>query len=213
VPFGENESGTTDLRYGKRSRLIDHANTHGIENLVTLTGIRYTMGRGDAALAMQLVARKLDADPTSPDTENLPISGGDFGNFESLINTLKAAAQTDLDPAALRALAHNHGTSALSLLKDPDATLQVTLPGSHVLRAEVVNAVRNEMALTLADVVLRRTDLGTGGNPGRAALVECAALAAGELSWSPAETERQIAAVEAQFPVLNPAIVASNSSA
>ena len=42
VPFGQNAPGSKDLRYGHRSRLIDHANTDGIQNLITLIGVRFT---------------------------------------------------------------------------------------------------------------------------------------------------------------------------
>ncbi|RMF65662.1 MAG: hypothetical protein D6743_07665, partial [Calditrichaeota bacterium] len=55
---------------------------------------------------------------------------------------------------------------------------------TRVLRAEVVHAVREEMAVKLSDVVRRRTELGSGEHPGKAALHECAALMAEELGWS-----------------------------
>ena len=47
--------------------------------------------------------------------------------------------------------------------------------GSAIVRdgAYVVNAVRNEMAVKLSDVVFQRTELGTGGNPGDEALADC----------------------------------------
>ncbi|MHC4435705.1 MAG: glycerol-3-phosphate dehydrogenase/oxidase, partial [Planctomycetota bacterium] len=181
VPFGENETGATDLRYGKRSRLIDHARVHGITNLVSLTGIRYTMGRGDAARAMRVVARKLGADPSSPDTEHQIIAGGDFTDFEQLVQRLRKIAPETMDDATIRCLAHNHGTTAQGLLTGTKPELLECLPGTQVLRAEVVKALREEMAVTLADVVLRRTDLGTGSYPGDLALTACAHLVAHEL--------------------------------
>ena len=48
VPFGQNVPGSKDLRYGHRSRLIDHAATDGIQNLITLIGVRFTTGRFEA---------------------------------------------------------------------------------------------------------------------------------------------------------------------
>jgi len=198
VPFGENEAGAADLRYGKRSRLIDHANTHGIDNLVSLTGIRYTMGRGDAERAMRVVAAKLGADPRSPATDALPVQGGDFTNFESLVRELGHAAPAHLPDGVLRGLAHNYGSNAIGLLANADETLQATIGTSNVLRVEVINAVKNEMARSLEDIVFRRTDLATGRHPGRRALQECATLAAGALGWDADETARQIGAVEAR---------------
>ena len=57
-------------------------------------------------------------------------------------------------------------------------------------------AVRQEMAVHLDDVILRRTGLGTIGHPGRVCLERCAAIMAGELAWSPARIQEEIARVD-----------------
>ena len=56
-----------------------------------------------------------------------------------------------------------------------------SLEGSLTEQARV--AVREEMARTLADVVLRRLDLGPAGPPAEAEVAEVAAAMAGELGW------------------------------
>jgi glycerol-3-phosphate dehydrogenase len=69
----------------------------------------------------------------------------------------------------------------------------VRISGSQeVIRAEVIHAVREEMALHLPDILLRRTDLGTLGDPGDDAIRECATILATELNWTPDRTEREI---------------------
>jgi glycerol-3-phosphate dehydrogenase len=52
----------------------------------------------------------------------------------------------------------------------------------------------------LADVVLRRTDLGSGGFPGEEALATAAARMARERGWSSERTERELAGVRASYP-------------
>jgi glycerol-3-phosphate dehydrogenase len=69
-----------------------------------------------------------------------------------------------------------------------------------VLGAEVIYAIREEMAETLPDCVFQRTELGTAGHPGTAALEEAAGLAAGELGWNTERTGTEMAAVLARFP-------------
>jgi glycerol-3-phosphate dehydrogenase len=69
-----------------------------------------------------------------------------------------------------------------------------------VIKAEVIHAVREEMAHKLGDVVFRRTDLGTGGHPGATALQGCAELVAAELGWSKERIQQELAEVEARFP-------------
>ncbi len=51
----------------------------------------------------------------------------------------------------------------------------------------------------MTDVVFRRTEVGTGGHPGAAALDELQAFLSGELSWSPQRETEERAAVEAEF--------------
>lgn len=60
----------------------------------------------------------------------------------------------------------------------------------------VRHAVREEMALTLEDLVLRRLDAGALRCPDRKELESFAAVMAGELSWDAARAEEEIGAVE-----------------
>ncbi len=71
--------------------------------------------------------------------------------------------------------------------------------GSPVIAAEVVWAVRKEMAVTLADATLRRTPLGALECPDDSALETAATLAAGELGWSADRRRDEIAAVKAFY--------------
>ena len=72
-------------------------------------------------------------------------------------------------------------------------------PDSPVIGAELVLAARKEMALTLADAVIRRTPLGALGHPGDAALARAAAIVGAELGWSDERRQQEIAAVDAFY--------------
>jgi glycerol-3-phosphate dehydrogenase len=65
VPFGDNAPGSPNLRYGHRSRLVDHGGAGGPDGLWTLIGVRYTTGPLEAVHAVDCVARKL-ARPIRP---------------------------------------------------------------------------------------------------------------------------------------------------
>jgi hypothetical protein len=56
------------------------------------------------------------------------------------------------------------------------------------------------MAQKLADVVFRRTDLGTGGYPGEVALMQCAELMTTELGWTENRVRQELDEVNAAFP-------------
>jgi glycerol-3-phosphate dehydrogenase len=70
------------------------------------------------------------------------------------------------------------------------------------IAAQVVFAVRSEMAMTLDDVLFRRTGLGTLGPLEANAVADAAALMAGELGWSEAERQRQIASIAWRYNAL-----------
>lgn len=203
LPFGDNEEGAEDLSYGKRSRIVDHRDEHGLENLVSLIGVRYTMARADAAAAVDLVSRKLGERIERAPTQRTPIHGGEFESFDSLVDSVARAAPLNLEPGAVAALAHNYGTAFRSVLNLAEGEWTGCLTGATTLKAEVLHAVREEMALTLADVVFRRTDLATGGHPGPA-LQEAADLTGDVLGWDERRRRAEIAAVEKRFVVGNP---------
>jgi glycerol-3-phosphate dehydrogenase len=59
------------------------------------------------------------------------------------------------------------------------------------------------MALKLSDVVLRRTDLGSGENPGGDALNETAELMGKELGWDKSRIKREIEETNAVYVPAN----------
>jgi len=206
VPFGENDEGDKNLSYGKRSRLIDHAREHGIQGLVTLIGIRYTTARGDAARAVNIIAKKLKKGLKRPSTASTPVYGGGISNIDKLIHEAKAENIYGLPDEVMKALVRNYGTKYGHVLKeiDNDRELGETIGNSFVLKAEILHAIRHEMAVNLDDIVFRRTDLATGFHPGNAAIALCARLAGRELGWSVDEIREQIANVENGFIKIEP---------
>jgi glycerol-3-phosphate dehydrogenase len=62
----------------------------------------------------------------------------------------------------------------------------------RVLAAEVVFVMREEFALTLEDIVFRRTMIGFDADQGRTRYNEIAAIAAAEAGWSPEQKAQQL---------------------
>ena len=90
----------------------------------------------------------------------------------------------------------NHGTAYTEIVKygtDSPDLKQPVKQGEMTLQAEVIYAVREEMAVKLADVIRRRTELGSAGNPGLEALKKVADLMADELLWDDKRIAAEIA--------------------
>jgi glycerol-3-phosphate dehydrogenase len=74
------------------------------------------------------------------------------------------------------------------------------LGSSTTIKAEVIHAVRHEMAQKLSDVVFRRTDLGSGNRPEPRSLQVCADLMASELGWDQTRTQKELEEVQMLYP-------------
>jgi glycerol-3-phosphate dehydrogenase len=211
VPFGEASKQNGGLSFGKESRLIDHRKNGGPSGLVTVVSVRYTVARRDAVEALDLADAQLGGARAAASSTTEPLPGGDIADFNQALRDLDARRPLWLPQDAIEPMLRNYGTRAQRVLSlaESEPHLAQPLSGSQVLRAEALFAVREEMAVRMSDVVMRRTGLGTNGHPGATALDEMQELLARELGWSAkrvgeerALTERHFARYLAEAPPL-----------
>ena len=74
----------------------------------------------------------------------------------------------------------------------------------ELLRGEIRYFIREEMAVTLADVLLRRTGLGTFRRPAADLVTRLGECMATELGWDAARREEEIRRVERLYAPLTP---------
>ena len=197
VPFGETAT-ATELSFGKESRLVDHRAAHGVGGLVSLVGIRFTTARADAARALEMLLRQLPRAPRGADTARLPLAGGDIEDFAAFAAQALRTKPASVDTASMRALLRNHGARHAQVLRTQDRQEDVgaCIPETTTLRAEIRHAIKDEMAVKLDDVVMRRTELAAGSHPGRRALEAAAMDMAQQLRWSDSRMREELAATE-----------------
>ena len=202
LPIDQGNEADGNVSFGKRPLLFDNARTDGVDNLITAIVNRYTIARGTAEEAVDLAVRKLGRSSPRSRTRVTPLYGGRVPSFERLVGEVAAELPADLPRSVAEHLAHNHGSAYADVLREARERQSWLrpLPGSEVLRAEIVHAVRQEMACKLGDAVFRRTDLATAGDPGAPALEEAADLMAAELAWSPERRAAELRDVRARFP-------------
>jgi glycerol-3-phosphate dehydrogenase len=134
----------------------EHLVTTSPNGLVSITGGKLTTYRVMAADAVRVVLERLHRQAGVDQTKSLPLPGGDFTSLDAVV---AAAAHTTGDTALAAHLSTTYGTRWPLVWAEID-----TADGRPVLddalpyrMGELSYAVRNEMALTLGDLLIRRT--------------------------------------------------------
>jgi glycerol-3-phosphate dehydrogenase len=90
----------------------------------------------------------------------------------------------------------------LSLAEQRPQSNRPLCPHQPYAAAEVIHAIRNEMALRLDDWFFRRSATGFAPCHGREALESIANLFAAELDWSPSQRQEQIRGLLQQLQIV-----------
>lgn len=183
------------LRLETRSAVVDHR-CDGVHGLISMLGVRYTTARETAQRAVDLAVAQLGRPANPCRTAVAPLVGGDVADFDAFLRDAMAE-QDDAVPAPARErLARTYGTRHRAVLERLRASAEDRAPlgaACAVTVGEARYAVRQEMAVRLTDVLLRRTEAGSAGWPGDDAVAAAARVAATELGWPPQRVETEIA--------------------
>ncbi|HEX6630156.1 MAG TPA: glycerol-3-phosphate dehydrogenase/oxidase [Gemmatimonadaceae bacterium] len=187
-----------DASEGRLSR--EHALTWSRSGMLTVTGGKLTTFRSMAAEAVDAVIAKLHRRAGQPLTQRRTYPGGDF---LSLAGEEAAATTAIGDPEAAVRLVRAHGARwrRVWALTEQDRRLRERVdPELPYLAVEVVYAVRQELACTPGDVLLRRLPLAfETRDHGRAALDRVIDLMAPLLHWDAATRAAMRADYEAEI--------------
>lgn len=185
-----------------RFRIYDHKKEDGIEGLVTGIAGKYTTARRMAVGIVDRVFRKLARTPPSTVTDSVPVLGGEMPSFQIYLDSELKGMPDGLSNDRTTELIFNHGTRYRDVLAMAEENPELRTRISDIaptIGAEVVHAVREEMAVKLSDVIFRRTGLGTIGYPGDSAVSRVAEIMAGELGWDEDRTGEEIREIKERY--------------
>ena len=169
-----------DLNRASRGHaIVDHEKADGISGLLTMAGGKLTTAPSFARAALRGVARMLGI--------NAP--------------AVARAQRCSLNPAPveLAALYGQRWHEAIDSIEADPAMTRPLADGCPTKRGQVLYAIERERALTLGDILLRRT--GAAFDPCyKPSWAEAAAdLAAGQLGWDQAGRDRALAEYESEL--------------
>ncbi|HWX88924.1 MAG TPA: glycerol-3-phosphate dehydrogenase/oxidase [Rhizomicrobium sp.] len=177
----------------RRSELVDHGKEGALDGLFSALGGKWTTSRALAQTITDALVAKLGRKTQACATATTPLPGGRFDRFEEMV---RGYQKTWPGISSLRHLAHMLGARLPEALRGARLTDLATLGPSGDTPAQVAFALREEMALTLEDMVMRRTGIGQFGRPDAGVLEKVAAVMAAQLGWSEEKIAREIASLD-----------------
>ena len=187
-PLVEQESEAYNA--SRKYEIVDH-HDKGLKGYITALGGKYTTSRNLASQVVDKIMVRLEKPKTDCPTEDRLLPGGVGGIFSEYERQSCEKAGELVDRDSMRNLIWTYGArhpEVLELVKQ-DASLEERVRGDRLeILAQVAFSIKREMAVTLCDILTRRTGIGTLGHPGDEALDKVAALAARLLGWDPQRT-------------------------
>jgi glycerol-3-phosphate dehydrogenase len=172
----------------------EHAVSERVPGLVRITGGKLTTYRIMARDTVDAVQRSLGARRTRARTADVPLAGG---GLTDPLKSIGTATMLTGDGAVAARLVHAHGDRWREVwtLAERDATLAMRVDASRpYVLAEVRWAVEQELACTLADLLVRRIPMAfETRDHGRHAARRIAPLVAEWLAWDAARLTAELA--------------------
>ena len=193
---------------GKVSRkhaLHDHAKRDGVPGIVSVVGGKITGYRAIAEEVGDLVARRLGLSASADSTTNVRrLPGGHLDDLQRYVTSevWPRAQALGLDRAQADHLGSIYGSltpDVLDRVERQPGLAQRACPDRPTILAQVDRAVEDEWALSLADVLLRRTPLGLEACQALDCAGQVAEYMARLLGWSVAERQRQVEAYQREI--------------
>jgi glycerol-3-phosphate dehydrogenase len=162
--------------------------------VVSLIGVKYTGARLAAERAVDAVVSEIGGGRRRARTAAHVLPHADIADVEGrLVETLREIG-VSLDRDQIEHLGSWYGTEASDVVRFAfeRGLMRRLADGEAVLAGEIAYAVEHAQAVRLADVVLRRTPLGSAGHP--------ADVMGERLGWTPEQRAAEIQDVLQRYP-------------
>ncbi len=155
--------GVSESAVSRKHLILDHEVVDGIPGLLSIVGGKITPYRSVCEETVYAAIRKLGMD-LPPSTRESILPGGTPDYLTYVQNHVERdTVELGLPNATIRHLANVYGARHEDVLAYVRKDASLGKPFCHhdpTLKAEILHAMDNEMAVTLNDVVFRRTTLG-----------------------------------------------------
>jgi glycerol-3-phosphate dehydrogenase len=194
-PLVRQDAAKTPGSVSREHRIVENA-----AGLISIVGGKLTTYRLMAAQVVDHVVRRLrhlDGRPIPPraKTHQEPLPGGAVKELGVVTEGIEREGFSQSVAEHLVQLYGSEAPALVRLAQSEPALKRPIVPGHPAMRAEIVHAIQREMALTLSDLLIRRTHIAyeVRGH-GVAQAADIVDLAARHLGWSAARQAMELTA-------------------
>jgi glycerol-3-phosphate dehydrogenase len=186
----------------RKYEIYDHEQDDNIKGFMTAIGGKYTTSRNMARQLVDIICKKLGKETIPCLTHTTPLYGGEIGRYASFVSRAKRRPM-GLDDDIIENLCRNYGSRYMDVIASADKkrSLRRVCEQFNDIEAQILYAIRSEMAVRLTDVLFRRTGLCTLGNPGSDVIEKTADIMAGKLKWKKTRKNAEIEKALGAFTV------------
>ncbi|MHA2401671.1 MAG: FAD-dependent oxidoreductase [Candidatus Kariarchaeaceae archaeon] len=198
LPVSGKKGDNVNVNLSKKFKIIDHRN-YGYAGLVSIEGVKYTTARDVAQKTIDYIIEKWGYEDIPSTTASTRLYGGEINRFDDYLNEAVKSNNGDLSEPQIRDLVFNYGsvhTQVLDYLDDSPRKNGSEFQDFRLLDSQIRYAVDREMAQKLGDIIFRRTELGSAGNPGDETLKFSAQVMGRELNWSQSRIDEELEGVQ-----------------
>jgi len=205
LPMDGVNTKTGEVILTKHYALNEYEEKNNLKGFMSVMGVKYTTARDVAKKTVDIVFKKTAKPFKRSKSIRGRLAGGDIERFDEFVKNALIRKPANISDITIQHLTRIYGSEyeqVLALANENKGWLKPVTDSNEVLKVEIIYAVRHEMALTLADVILRRSDLGSAGHPGEEVLDACVKLMAKELKWNKARTVKELEEVNSIYEII-----------
>ena len=183
----------------RKYEIYDNAD-EGLDGLFTVEGGKYTTSRQLAVEVVEKIEKKMKLKLPKSNSETQYLSGCEIKEMSAFMKNLHKQ-YAGFHYKTIEYLGKNYGTECHEIfnLARQHPKLAKVLNEEGEILAEAAFAVQNESALSLSDILFRRTGLGGLGHPGDRVIEQVAHLAGDYLQWNQSKIKSEIEHVQKRF--------------
>jgi glycerol-3-phosphate dehydrogenase len=205
LPLSRRMGKKSGVNLAKKFKILD-SREFGYEGLILVEGVKYTTARDVAEKVIGYIFRKWGFEDIPSGTSSSRLCGGEITRFDDYLNQAVKNNSDELGEPQIRSMILNYGSiysQILDYYHDSSRKDEANHRDFGLLEAEIRYAVEQEMAQKLGDIVFRRTELGSAGDPGADYLRFSAQVMGKELNWDQNRIDQELTEVQNVFTQYN----------